>query len=326
MVGQIVSELVGEASRSRFNNPFTRMSDNGMGYIPTRMTVPSWTSQSTLERGVSNFSSGELTLNRVSDARPLSTLRESPLFPDFRKHFKSEELIEEVREAVPSTNPEIHEWMQTATAEAAVLNGWASEYGQNSEVRVNTGDPANPGLRVQDISFPSIRGRDIGNSVTATTPVGNYEVAAEGSKTMIGRDFIGWGACSGASGYQWNGKLAQYVEIASTPIDNTVRFPNVGGGVLPNFINQAPESSTERARVSFDITSNRRESIDVTFRSPLEYTSVMDESTITVDEGVTNVSFAIASAPEVPPILTQLQPTRGGSDVQSVGNYTVEAI
>jgi len=326
MVGQIVEELVGEASRSRFNNPFTRMSDDGLGYNPTRMAVPSWSDQSALDRSISSFTSGELSLNRVSDARPLSVLRQSPLFPDFSKHFKSDELMDEVREAIPSSNPEIREWMQTSTAEAAVLDGWASEYGQNSEVSVNTGDPANPGLRVQDMSFPSIQGRNIGDSVTATTPAGDYQVAAEGSKLMIGDDFIGWGACSNARGYQWNGKLAQYVEIASTPIDNTVRFPNVGGGVLPNFFNQAPETSTERARVSFEITSNGREDIDVTFRSPVEYTSIMDESSITVDDGVTDVSFAIASTPEVPPILTQLQPTSTNSDVQAISNYTVEAI
>jgi len=326
MPGRIITERLSGGSVVKYNNPFTRMPENGLGYKPTRMAVPSWSDQSSLDRSISSFTSGELSLNRVSDSRPLSVLRQSPLFPDFSKQFKSDELMEEVKEAIPSSNPEIREWMQTSTAEAAVLDGWASEYGENSEVRVNTGDPANPGLRVQDMSFPSIRGRDIGNSVTATTPVGNYQVPAEGSKLMVGDDFIGWGACSNARGYQWNGKLAQYVEIASTPVDNTVRFPNVGGGVLPNFFNQVPETSTERAKVSFEITSNGREDVDVIFRSPVEYTSIMDESSITVDGGVTNVSFVIASTPEVPPILTQLQPTSTNSDVQAVSNYTVEAI
>jgi hypothetical protein len=219
--------------------------------------------------------------------------------------------------------------MHRSAAEAAVLTGWESEYNQNSSVTTTTGDPTAPHdlIGVSDFNFDPTPGRNVASSGSATmrTPNQNVEIANNSSKVVFNEDNVGWGGVDADPGsYQWNGKVAQFKEIAGTPVNDTVRFPDFGGYTIPNVINQAPPESSSQAEVGLAISSREQQDMNVAFRDPNDYTRSVAAGTVTVPEGTSNVQFNISSTPEVPPLLTTLEPSDSGS-VQSVESYTVEA-
>lgn len=329
MTDRIIEERIRGVGKRLFNNPFTAVNDNGVRYTTARMELPSWVTRDTMTEGVDGVSSSiDISVERISSARPLSALRNSPLFPDVSKEFRAENLIDEFKQRSPSDGVEIVDWMHRSAAEAAVLSGWESEYNENSQVTTASGDPTAPHdiIGVSDFNFDPTPGRNVASSGSATmrTPDGNVEIANNNSKVVFNEDNIGWGGVDADDSYQWNGKVAQFKEIAQTPIENSVRFPDFGGYTIPNIINQAPPDSSSQVEVGLAISSRQQQDMNIAFRDPNDYTRSVAEGTVTVPEGTSNVQFNISSTPEVPPLLTSVQPANSGS-VQSVESYSVEA-
>lgn len=329
MADRIIKERISGVGERLYNNPLTRLNNDGVRYRTARMRLPSWVSRDTMTEGVDSVSASfNVDLERISSVRPLSTLRNSPLYPDVSKEFRAPNLLEEFKERAPADGVEIVEWMQKSSSEAAVLSGWQSEYNENSNVTTTTGDPTAPHdlIGVGDFNFDPEPGRNVASRGYANfrTPEGNIQISNEDSKVAYGSDNIGWGGVDAKNSYQWNGKVAQFKEIGETPIENPVRFPDFGKYSLPNIFNQAPDSPSDQVKVGFSISSRAEQDMDIEFRDPNNYSTPVTNGTVTVPEGTSNVEFNISSSPEVPPLLTSIQPSETGS-VQSIESYTVEA-
>lgn len=311
-----------------FNNPFTRTTSDGIRYRPTRMVLPSWVTRKTMTEGVDNLvSSIDFEVERISSRRPIQNLLNSPLFPDISKEFRSDSLVEEFREKAPSDEVEMVDWMHQSAADAAVLTGWAREYNRNSLVHVDSGDPTAPHdlIGVQDLNFDPTPGREVNNS-TATMRTPNREVDIEdgSGKLVADEDLIGAGSVKADDSFQWNGKIAQFKELGKTPIEEPVRFPELSGFNLPNVFDQAPPEGSENARVKFNLSSNSDQQVRIAFRNPNDYTERVAEETVDVPEGTSKVEFEIASSPEVPPLVAEMEAIDGG--VQSIESYKIEGV
>lgn len=328
MSDRIFREKIRGVGERVFNNPLTRENTNGRRYRTTRMELPSWVSHDTMTEGVDSFDASiDFNVERISSARPLDILRDSPMFPDVSREFRAQNLINEFTERSPSDSVEIVDWMHQSAAEAAVLNGWEQEYNENSQVTTASGDPTAPHdlIGVQDFNFPPTQGRNVASAGEATfrTPDGNVTIANNDSQVVANSDNIGWGGVSADPGsYQWNGKVAQFKELGSTPIENPVRFPDFGRYNLPNLFNQSPPGSAEQAEVNFNLSSQKEQRIRIAFRNPNNYSERVAQNTIRAPEGTSNVQFQIASTPEVPPLVAEMEPVENGN-VQSIESYKV---
>jgi len=330
MPDRIFRERISGVGERLFNNPLTR-ERNGQRYRPTRLELPSWVTRDTMTEGVDSVDTSiDFNIERISSARPIDILRDSPLFPDVSKEFRTPNLIQEFTNRNPSDGVEIVDWMHQSAAEAAVLSGWASEYNENSQVTTATGDPTAPHdlIGVQDFNFEPTPGRNVASAGEATfnTPDGQVTIANNDAELVANPDNIGWGGVSADPGsYQWNGKVAQFKELGQTPIENPVRFPQFGGYSLPNLFNQAPPEASEQAEVTFNLSSNTDQRVRIAFRNPNDYSQRVAENTIMAPEGTSEVTFQIASAPEVPPLVAEMEPENQGN-VQSIESYSVEAV
>ena len=331
MVDRIIKERIQGVGERLFNNPLTRVNTNGVRYRTTRMRLPSWVDRDTMTEGIDSFSpSFDINIERISSARPLDILRDSPIFPELSNEFRAPNLLEEVKNKAPADGEEVVGWMQNTAADAAVMSSWADAYGQNSAVDIGSGDPTAPHdiIGVSDYTFEPTVGRNVASSGSATfrTPQGDVSIANKSSKLVAGSDSIGWGSVDANSGsYQWEGKAAQFKDIAETPIDNPLPFPEVGGSrnKIPNIINQAPPERSEQAKVNFNISANSEKRMNFKLRNPNDYTDVLTENTLTVPEGTSQIDFNISSTPAVPPIITEVSPE---TNTQSIESYTVESV
>jgi len=330
MVDRIFRESIKGIGERLFNNPFTRTNRDGVRYRPTRMRLPSWVDRDTMTEGVDGFSSSiDINVERVDEARPLSILRNSPMFPNVSKEFRTGNLLQEFKDRSPSDGVEIVDWMHISASEAAVMSGWESEYNENSQVNTTSGDPTAPHdiIGVSDFNFEPTPGRDVASSGSATfrTPDQTVEIANNSGKAVYGKDNVGWGGVDARPGsYQWNGKVAQFLDLGQTPIENPVRFPDFGKYTIPNIFNQSPPSSSDQATVSFAISSEAGQDMDIAFRDPNDYTNPVAQNTVSVPEGTSELEFNVTANPEVPPLLAEVKPTEAGS-VQSIEAYTVES-
>jgi len=332
MVDRIITERVAGAGKVLFNNPLTKLNSNGIRYRPARMRLPSWADYNVMTEGVDDIASTSITLEveRISERRPLATLLDSPLFPRVRKEYRAANLVEDFLDEAPTNDTEIvDEWMHKAAADAAVLSGWATEYNRNSFVEVDSGDPTNPHslIGVDDFSFDHEVGRQVASRGNArfNTPEGQVEVNNNSGDLLFGPDSIGAGAVDANSGsYQWNGKVAQFKDIAETPIEEPVRFPKLNNFSMPNVINQAPKEESEQQKVSFNISSDAQQDVRFAFRNPNDYTETLLDNTMTVPEGTSQVNFEVAAQPAVPPVATEIEPL-GDGNVQQMESYSVEA-
>lgn len=322
----IFRERVSGVGERLFNNPFTRETSDGRRYRPTRMELPSWVTRNTMTEGVDNLvSSIDFSVERISSRRPIDVLLDSPLFPDISKEFRADNLVEEFREMAPSDGVEMVDWMHQSAAETAVLTGWAEEYNRNSLVNVDAGDPTAPHdlIGVPDINFDPTPGRQVnGSSATMRLPNRNVQIPDGTGQLVVDEDLIGAGSVKADKSYQWNGKVAQFRELAKTPIEEPVRFPELSNFNLPNVFDQAPPGSAEAAKVTFNLSSNTNQDVRIAFRNPNDYTQRVAEQTVNVPEGTSQVEFELASSPEVPPLVTEMEALGGG--VQSIESYSLE--
>jgi hypothetical protein len=332
MVDRIIKERIQGVGERLFNNPLTRVNTNGVRYRPTRMRLPSWVDRDTMTEGVDDVTSSlNFNVERISSARPVDILSQSPIYQNVRKHFKAAPVLEDIKEKAPVDDQEIVGWMQQSAADCAVMTSWAEAYGQNSSVETGTGDPRFPANEFTgDFSFRGQRNQELKSSGTATfqTPKGNVSIADKSSKLVADGDKIGWGAAeSEPSGVQWKGTVAEFKDLAETPIDNPLPFPEVGSKMgrqkIPNVLNQLPPEKTEESKINFNVSANGPKDLNVKLRNPNNYNEILSENTLSIPEGTSQIEFNMTSSPAVPPLATQI--TAQG-DTQSIESYTVESI
>ena len=332
MVDRIIKERIQGVGERLFNNPLTRVNTNGVRYRPTRMRLPSWVDRDTMTEGVDDVSSSlDFNIERISGTRPVDILKQSPIFEDVRKHFKAAPILEDIKEKAPVDDQEIVGWMQQSAADSAVMTSWARAYGENSSVEAATGDPRFPANEsTADFSFRGQRNQELKSSGTATfqTPNGNVSIADKSSKLVADGDTIGWGAAeSEPSGVQWKGTVAQFKDLAETPIENPLPFPEVGSKMgrqkIPNVLNQAPPGKSEESKISFNVSANGPKDLNIKLRNPNDYNQVLSENTLSVPEGTSKIEFNMTSSPAVPPLATEIA---AQGDTQSIESYTVESV
>jgi hypothetical protein len=332
MVDRIIKERIQGVGERLFNNPLTRVNTNGVRYRTTRMRLPSWVDRDTMTEGVDSVpSSLNFTVNRISGTRPVDRLRQSPMFENVRKHFKAAPVLEDIKEKAPVDDQEIVGWMQQSAADSAVMSSWARAYGKNSSVEAATGDPRFPANEsTADFSFRGQRNQELKSSGTATfqTPNGNVSIADKSSKLVADGDTIGWGAAESEDrGVQWKGTVAQFKDLAETPIENPLPFPEVGSKMgrqkIPNILNQVPPEQSEETNINFNVSANGPKELNLKLRNPNNYNEILTEGTFSVPEGTSNVEFNMTSAPAVPPLATQI--TAQG-DTQSMESFTVNSV
>lgn len=319
-----------------WNFPAKLKNKNGVVYYPTRVKMPEWATVAKQEEGERRISFGELKLSKITSKFDLGEigLSSSPLFPELPPALDSLSILPAIKTTKPVDRTEIVEWMQHSCADNAILTARMEEYNKYSRVDGAVGDSYIPGVRVSDVSFISRRmseTRSLGYG-EMNTPRGNVRIPPGSGKTLIARDFLAWGAVGPVpdpliaeyQDIQWEGKLLKWRELAQTPISSAIGFPSYRGIVAPNFFVQTPEEESSRVRVSQTIASDKDQRIPISFRSPSDYTNVIDEDTIRLDKGTTEISYVIASYPSVPPVVFHAQPENGCAT--ALNEYYVEAI
>jgi len=333
----IFQETVAGFGEQLFNNPLSRVNSDGLGYRPTRMRLPSWVDHDVMTEGVDDIASAsiDVSIERISEARPKNILRDSNIYPDAAKEYNAKELLQSFQNSTSDTatgTEVVGEWMDKSAAEHAVLDAWAREYGRNSSVSINTGDPFYPNLKIGSYSFREESGNKIASrgSATLETPDGTAQIPDMSGKPIFNKDNIGIGAMSsGGGGSQGHGAVAKFEELAETPIMDSIRFPGLKGYgrdifTAPNVFNQAPDEESEQQKVSFNISSNSEQDVKFAFRNPNDYTQTISENSLTVPEGTSQVEFQMAASPAVPPLTTEMNPNNGGQ-VQSADSYSIQA-
>lgn len=320
-----------------FNNPLTQVNSNGQRYRTTRMELPSWVDRDVMTEGVDEVASTsfDVSVERISERRPIDILLDSPKFPDVSKAYDTAQIFDEIQEQAPTGDTEIVDpWIHNSAAADAVLSGWAREYGKNSSLSTDSDDSNWPGVTTSDFNFNGTeRGSEVSSQGYATleTPAGSTQVDVETGKTEFTKDSIGAAVVDpgSTSGGQYHGTVAQFKDLAKTPIEDPVRFPTISGEYgnnhhqMPNVINQAPPEKSEGQQVSFNVSADQDQDVRFAFRNPNDYSQTVTENSITVPQGTSEVQFQISATPAVPPVAVEMQ-DQGGS-VQSVESYSMEA-
>jgi hypothetical protein len=327
----IFKERVEGVGDRLFNNPLTRLNNNGVRYRTSRMRLPSWVDYNVMTEGVDDIASAsiDLSINRISEARPLEVLRDTRIFNNVSKEFRASNLVEEFQEKAPVDGTEIvGDWMHQGSADKAVIESWAREYGRNSAVDTGSGDPTAPHdlIGVSDFHFDPEPATDVVSRGRArfNTPNGTVEVPNQDGTAVFNEDNIGVAAANAKSGYQWNGTAGQFRELAETPIQESVSFPKLEGYAVPNVFNQAPNEESEQQKVSFNVSALSEQDVKFAFRNPNDYTEIISENSLTVPEGTSQIEFEMAASPAVPPLVTEMNPSNAG-DVQSADSYSIQA-
>jgi len=298
----------------RYNNPYTMKDVEGFSYLTTRIKYPAWIDERILSEGLDNLdipSVSEFIINKMSDVFSLEGLLKSKWFPDLPISIDVKDIIPEIRSRIPSDGTEITDWMHDSSADNAILQAFEDEYNKYSEIRTGSNDPASPGLVVVNTRFyggqpgytVNSRGYALGRA-----PIGEFRAPNRRGTILIGENYIGWAGVNAWGGYQWTGKLAQWIRLAATPITSRIRFPNLGFGPMPNFFVQMPRGATERVTVTMAVSSSTSQNISIAFRDPNNYSRVLDEAVINVGAGQFEIVYTIASYPAVPPVVVEAAP------------------
>lgn len=324
----IFKERIDGVGERLFNNPLTRVNSDGIRYRTTRMKLPSWVDHNVMTEGVDDIASAsiDVSVERISEARPLNILRQSTIFPDVSKEYRANNLVSEFEEKAPSDGVEMVGWMHQGSADQATLDAWANEYGRNSSVNTSSGDAQVPGFSAGSYRFNGMQGSQVQSrgSARLDTPNGEVEVPNQDGTAVFNEDNIGLAGVNSNGGYQWNGTVGKFRELAETPIADPVRFPKLEGFAVPNVFNQAPDEESEQQKVTFNVSANGEQDVKFAFRNPNDYSQTISENTLTVPEGTSQVEFQMAASPAVPPLTTEMNPNDSGN-VQSVDSYSVQA-
>jgi len=302
--------------RKMFNFPHSRISEiTGKKYFPTRFELPQWANERIMIDGVDNISLpslDEINITKVADTPNFTGLLRSKIFSDLKATLSFADVLNYIKGRAPIDGTEIVDWMQETGAVKALLDQRLAEYNRHSQLVADTGDGKYPAVYVEDMRYKTETGYtvyDRGYAI-AQTPIGNVNVNNYSHRTIIGRDFIGWGGVRARRHYQWPGILAKWKSLARTPITSTIGFLEWFDQVAPNFFVQNPPNKTETIYCRQVISSSASQTAIIRFRDPMDYTRVLDEAKVQLDAGTFNLEYLIASYPAVPPVVIEIAPQK----------------
>lgn len=311
-----------------WNFPLERRTKEGTLYFPTRALLPAWATAETQAEGERRFDLSEVKISKITSKFDIAEfgLKPSSLFPELPLALDSLAIQPMIEREAPVDDVEIVGWMHESAADNAILTARLDEYNRHSQIAGRSGDGYIPGVRVSDISFARTSGYTVARNRAGTliTPRGRLSIPLGGGNTLITPDFLSWGGIRSASGIQYSCQGLKWLRLATTPITDSIGFPSYGGIAAPNFFLQRPDEEGSRVRVSQVIASNIAQSLPVTFRSPSNYTSVVDTGTLSLDRGVSEISFIVASYPSVPTVMLNAAPRSGAQTV--LREYRAEVI
>lgn len=311
-----------------WNFPFERRTREGILYFPTRTILPAWATPETQAEGERRFELGKARITRITPKFDIAEfrLKISSLFPELPPALDSLALKPLIEREVPVDDVEVVEWMHDSAADNAILTARMDEYNRYSQIAGRAGDGYIPGVRASDISFARMRGYTVAarRGSTLYTPRGSIGVPLGGGNTLIAPDFLSWGGISRTSGIQYMCQGLKWLRLAATPITSSIGFPSYGGIAAPNFFTQRPDEEGSRVRITQVIASNRAQSLPISYRAPSNYTSVVDTGTLSLDPGVSEISYIIASYPSVPTVMLHAAPRNGTQTV--LREYRAEVI
>lgn len=238
-------------------------------------------------------------------------LANPPIFPWLRASIRSAEILPEVTSRVPIDCREVVEWMQIATAEYAILDGTCEDYNRlGSSLFSNSGDAYSPGVSAGNLRGLSAKGSTVRSQGygTVVTPKGNFNVPVGGKATGIFSDILGWGAVNHAAPVQWTLSLLQWKELASTPIDNRVRFANLNSLVAPQFFTVGSSFPAPVNIMSLGFTSGKDQKIAMSMRDTGDYTQVISSDELEIPAGESSMDYFILGFPFVENFVLHLQP------------------
>jgi len=250
-------------------------------------------------------------IEMISPAEFKRGLANPRIFPWLRASIRSAEILPEVKSRVPIDGREVVEWMQIAAAEAAVLDGTCEDYNRlGSSLLSGSGDGYIPGVSVGNLRGTSVAGSTVISQRygTVATPRGNFNVPVGGKATGIFSDILGWGALSYAAPVQWSLSLLQWKELASTPINNRVRFANLNGLVAPQFFTVGSSLPAPVNIMTLGFTSDKDQKIGMTMRNIGDYTQVLSSDELEIPAGESSMDYFIFGIPFVENFVLQLQP------------------
>ena len=313
--------------RKMFNFPHSRISEiTGRKYFPTRFELPQWANERIMIDGIDNISLpslDEINITKVADTPNFVGLLRSKIFSDLKPTLSFADVLNYIKGRAPVDGTEIVDWMQEAGAVKAVFDQRLAEYNKHSLIVGDTGDGNIPGVYVEDMRYARTSGYTVYNRgyATAQTPIGNVNINNNSYRTIIGRDFIGWGGVKAKYKYQWNGALLKWRSLARTPITSTVGFVQWYDQVAPNFFVQNPPNQTETVYCQQTISSSASQTATIRFRDPMNYTRVLDEAKVQLDAGTFNLNYLIASYPAVPPVVVEIVPQKPSA----LNNFIVQS-
>jgi len=244
-------------------------------------------------------------------------LLKSPIFDWLPIAISGDEIVPEVATQAPIDGTEIVGWMQEAAAYNAVLDAMAEEYSKaGSFFSSRVGDGLIPGVGIgsgsQAVRFRSVTASTVGGQRGAYFVAGGREFFCPeyGAATAVLRDMFAWAAIPGKYAIQWVAALMRWLrdELAKTPINNRIRFANLGGLVSPNFFIVQSEVPPPAQMVSIGFTSNRDQKVGFQMRSYSDFTSVLHSDTIDIPAGESTVDYFIFGFPFIEPWVAHFQP------------------
>jgi len=250
-----------------------------------------------------------LEVERIAST-PKFDLPRSRIFPWLtRISLDSRELLEEIKSRVPTTHPDVVDWMQEAASWNAVLDLASYQIkAAGGMFDYNSNDPYIPGCRVGDLRFNSQPRASVMSQTYSIliTPVGNFNVPNNDKLTIAQGDLLAWAATRVPStgGVQWTGALAQWRTPPSTPMTQTISCVNLNGLTSPQFVSVMPPLGLKHVDY-ITISSNKPQSILLRLRSPTNYGNVLGEVKANIGGGQSTLRLRVFG---VGSYLTEIQP------------------
>lgn len=224
----------------------------------------------------------------------------------------TEDLLPTVRENAPTTEPDVVEWMQESAADMAVLEGMASEYARlGSVIDVQSGDPYIPGVSIPQMYVVSQSGYTVRDQGYARirSPTAEYRCPLDNKLLIVEPKFLGWAFSNRGWAVQFRSVLMNWRELASTPVDQRVRFFGTDGFTAPHFFMATPPIGMSHL-IKVGLTSDQPQTVALTMRDPGDYTREIGSFSANFDGGESVMSARVVMIPNQSYVL-QIQPSDG---------------
>jgi hypothetical protein len=259
-----------------------------------------------------SFSISSKSVRQISPRFSFDGLLAAPDIP--KPVFTYSEALDWVRANIPVDGREVVAWMQECHSANQILWCFEEEYRRaGSEVKTGSNDAASPGLRVADLSYPAgIPGSTIYSQKYAPVYVKGARVtncpAPNGKAKVVTRDVFGFAAVGTVYSYQWNGLLAQFTDLAQTPISSRIRVPNVWGMnfYLPFIV--SPRLPLPLTTLRMLVSVDRPAKVKLVQHSATDYTVASDFDEVDLPVGQSELTYVLFGFPYVQRFVLSIEP------------------